>query len=81
MYVKGMAGNGNKQGAQLGAVSYIPLVKGLMLRGELNYGGPSCTPTRSRQNYAHHGQPLAHPYGSGFVKASCKANGERDHGS
>lgn len=61
---------GNKQGAQLGAVSHDPFgVKGLMLRGELNYVRPFMyTHTDSRQNYAHHGQPLAHPYGSGFVE-------------
>lgn len=61
---------GNKQGAQLGAVSHDPFgVRGLLLRGELNYVRPFMyAHYDSRQNYAHHGQPLAHPYGSGFVE-------------
>ncbi|MCB0773993.1 MAG: hypothetical protein KDB93_11535 [Flavobacteriales bacterium] len=62
---------GNKQGAQLGVVAHGPFrVNGLTLRGEVNYVRPFMyAHTDSRQNYAHFGQPLAHPYGSGFMEA------------
>jgi hypothetical protein len=61
---------GNKQGVQIGAVSHDVLGKqGLMLRAEMNYVRPFMyTHTDTRQNYAHYGQPLAHPYGSGFME-------------
>jgi hypothetical protein len=40
-----------------------------MLRGEVNYVRPFLyTHSDTRQNYASHGQPLAHPYGSGFLE-------------
>ncbi|MFT3884766.1 MAG: hypothetical protein QM724_04855 [Flavobacteriales bacterium] len=68
------AGNGwyaNKQGLQLGATSHDVLgMDGLTLRGEFNYVRPFLyTHSDVRQNYAHHGQPLAHPYGSNFWEA------------
>lgn len=71
---------GNKQGVQLGAVSHDPFgVKGLLLRGEVNYVRPFLyTHTDTRQNYAHYGQPLAHPYGSGFMEGLLQ--GEWRHG-
>ncbi len=62
---------GNKQGVQVGVVAHQALkVKGLTLRAELNYARPFMyTHSDTRQNYAHQGQPLAHPYGSGFLEA------------
>jgi hypothetical protein len=61
---------GNKQGVQAGAVAHDAFGrKGLMLRGELDYVRPFIyTHTDTRQNYAHYNQPLAHPYGSGFLE-------------
>lgn len=61
---------GNKQGVQVGGVAHDAFgMKGVMLRGELNYVRPFMyTHSDPRQNYAHHAQPLAHPYGSGFVE-------------
>lgn len=61
---------GNKQGVQAGAISHdVFKLKGLSLRGEVNYARPFMyTHTDNRQNYAHYGQPLAHPYGSGFLE-------------
>lgn len=57
---------GNKQALQLGAVARDAFRRpGLTLRGEWNYVRPFMyTHTNSLQNYAHFGQPLAHPYGS-----------------
>ena len=71
---------GNKQGLQIGAVAHDALGrKGLMLRGEMNYVRPFMyTHTDTRQNYAHYNQPLAHPYGSGFME--LLAQGEWRHG-
>ncbi|MGV9012387.1 MAG: hypothetical protein ACOH13_07320 [Flavobacteriales bacterium] len=68
------AGNGwygNKQGLQLGAVAHDAFcIKGLMVRGEVDYVRPFLySHIDPRQNYAHYGQPLAHPYGSGFLEA------------
>lgn len=67
------AGNGwygNKQGLQLGAVAHDAFcVQGLLLRGELNYVRPFLySHIDPRQNWAQYGQPLAHPYGSGFLE-------------
>jgi hypothetical protein len=67
------AGNGwygNKQGVQAGVVLHDAFGQnGLMLRAEVNYVRPFLyTHSDTRQNYAHHGQPLAHPYGSGFAE-------------
>ncbi len=71
---------GNKQGIQLGVLAHGPFkLKGLFLRGEMNYARPFMyTHTDNRQNYAHHGQALAHPYGSGFLE--LLAQGEWRHG-
>ena len=59
---------GNKQAAQLGLLFHdIAGHQGLDLRSELNYVRPFMyTHSDTRQNYAHHGQALAHPYGSNF---------------
>jgi hypothetical protein len=78
------AGNGwygNKQGLQLGAVTHDAFhLPGLMLRGEVNYVRPFLyTHSDTRQNYASHGQPLAHPYGSGFLEGI--AQGVWRHGA
>lgn len=67
------AGNGwygNKQGLQLGAVAHDAFcTKGLMLRAEMDYIRPFLySHIDARQNYAHFGQPLAHPYGSGVLE-------------
>ncbi|HMN06893.1 MAG TPA: hypothetical protein PKD45_14325 [Flavobacteriales bacterium] len=61
---------GNKQGVQAGWVGHDAFKqKGLMIRLEMNYARPFMyTHTDSRQNYAHYGQPLAHPYGAGFLE-------------
>ncbi len=77
------AGNGwyaNKQAAQVGVVSRDALrVQGLTLRAEWNVVRPFMyTHSDTRQNYAHMGQPLAHPYGSNFQEVLLHA--ERLHG-
>jgi hypothetical protein len=61
---------GNKQGLQVGVVGHDAFhVTGLTVRGEFDYVRPFMyTHTDTRQNYSHYGQPLAHPYGSGFVE-------------
>lgn len=61
---------GNKQGLQLGVVAHDAFCKkGLMLRGEVDYVRPFLySHIDPRQNYAHYGQALAHPYGSGFLE-------------
>lgn len=71
---------GNKQGVQVGAILHDAFrQKGLMLRGELNYVRPFMyTHADTRQNYAHYGEPLAHPYGSGFLEGLVQ--GEWRHG-
>lgn len=58
----------NKQGFQLGWMAYNAFrVKGLDVRVEFNYVRPFMyTHSDTRQNHAHFGQPLAHPYGSNF---------------
>lgn len=68
------AGDGwyaNKQAVQLGVVAREAFrVPGLTLRGEWNMVRPFMyTHSDTRQNYAHYGQPLAHPYGSNFQEA------------
>lgn len=62
---------GNKQGVQVGAVGHDAMgVDGLTLRAEVDYARPFMyIHNDPRQNYAHQGQPLAHPYGAGFVEA------------
>jgi hypothetical protein len=61
---------GNKQALQLGFLSFDAFrVPGLMLRTEMNYVRPFMYGHfDTRQNYAHFGQPLAHPYGSNFIE-------------
>ncbi len=71
---------GNKQSFQLGVVSRDALgVPGLVLRGEWNYIRPFMyTHSDTRQNYAHYGQPLAHPYGSNVRELVAHADLYRD---
>ncbi len=59
---------GNKQAAQLGLLFHgVGGHPGLDIRSELNYVRPFMyTHSDTRQNYAHHGQALAHPYGANF---------------
>ncbi|MBP8822811.1 MAG: hypothetical protein KBH07_04135 [Flavobacteriales bacterium] len=66
---------GNKQGVQAGVVGHGVLgTKGLSLRVEVNYARPFMyIHSDPRQNYAHLGQPLAHPYGAGFVETLVQA--------
>ena len=68
------AGDGwyaNKQALQAGVVARDAFkVSGLTLRGEWNFVRPFMyTHSDTRQNYAHFGQPLAHPFGSNFQEA------------
>lgn len=58
----------NKQGWQLGAKYINALnVKGLTLQAEYNEVRPYTYSHASvTQNYAHYGQPLAHPFGANF---------------
>lgn len=69
----------NKQALQLGVNAYRAFgVQGLHLRGELNYIRPFMyTHSDTRQNYAHMGQPLAHPYGSNVQEALVHGDLER----
>ncbi|HEY0976157.1 MAG TPA: hypothetical protein VGE21_01700 [Flavobacteriales bacterium] len=71
---------GNKQGLQLGVVMHDAFkVDGLTLRGEWNYVRPFMyTHSDTRQNYSHYGQPLAHPYGSGFWEAIAHGEWRKD---
>ncbi|MCB0793401.1 MAG: hypothetical protein KDB88_01580 [Flavobacteriales bacterium] len=66
----------NKQGFQLGAILHDPVgTEGLDLRVEMNYVRPFMyTHSDTRQNHAHFGQPLAHPYGSNFVEGLASAD-------
>lgn len=70
----------NKQALQLGVNAHRVFgVEGLHLRGEWNYIRPFMyTHSDTRQNYAHMGQPLAHPYGSNVQEAL--AHGDLQHG-
>lgn len=69
----------NKQALQFGVNAYRVFgVKGLHLRGEYNYIRPFMyTHSDTRQNYAHMGQPLAHPYGSNVKEAIAHGDLER----
>lgn len=71
---------GNKQAVQLGAVSRNAFnIDGLSLRGEWNYIRPFMyTHINNIQNYAHFGQPLAHPYGSNVNEVIAHADLEKD---
>lgn len=70
---------GNKQGVQAGAVLHDAFCrKGLLLRAEVNYVRPFMyTHSDTRQNYAHYGQPLAHPYGSGLLEGLLQGEWRR----
>lgn len=59
---------GNKQAFQLGVLLHDVLgTPGLEIRSELNYVRPFMyTHSDTRQNYSHHGEALAHPFGSNF---------------
>lgn len=61
---------GNKQALQLGMVFHDAFgTSGLGLRSEVNVVRPFMyTHSDTRQNYAHHGQALAHPHGSNFYE-------------
>jgi len=69
----------NKQAFQLGVNAYQVLgVEGLHLRGEFNFVRPFIyTHSDTRQNYAHMGQPLAHPYGSNVREGIVHGDLER----
>lgn len=69
----------NKQALQLGVNMHQAFgLKGLHLRGEWNYIRPFMyTHSDTRQNYAHMGQPLAHPYGSNVREVLVHADLER----
>lgn len=66
----------NKQAAQLGFIARNAFGReGLSLRAEWNVVRPFMyTHSDTRQNYAHFGQPLAHPYGSNFQEALAHAD-------
>lgn len=70
----------NKQALHLGVNAYEVFgVKGFHLRGEWNYIRPFMyTHSDTRQNYAHMGQALAHPYGSGAQEVLVHADLTRD---
>lgn len=71
---------GNKQGLQLGVTAHDAFhARGLTLRVEMDYVRPFMyTHSDTRQNYSHYGQPLAHPYGSGFLEALVQGEWRRD---
>lgn len=76
-------GNGwyaNKQAVQVGVNAHEAFgVNGLQLRAEWNYIRPFIyTHSDTRQNYAHMGQPLAHPYGSNVQEVLAHADLVRD---
>lgn len=77
------SGNGwyaNKQSVQVGVVARdVMKVPGLSARFEWNFVRPFMyTHSDTYQNYAHFGQPLAHPFGSNFQELILHV--ERDHG-
>lgn len=69
----------NKQALQLGVNAHRAFgVEGLHLRAEWNYIRPFMyTHSDTRQNYAHMGQPLAHPYGSNVREGIVHGDLER----
>lgn len=71
---------GNKQGVQLGLSAHEAFkVPGLFMRLEWDYVRPfTYTHSDTRQNYAHFGQPLAHPYGSNFNEILAQVQYRRD---
>jgi hypothetical protein len=64
----------NKQGFQVGLKGYdLAGIKGLFYQGEINYVRPyTYTHYQIQQNYAHFGQPLAHPLGANFIEGLGK---------
>jgi hypothetical protein len=58
----------NKQAFQVGVIAHdVGKIPGLDVRSELNYVRPFMyTHSDTRQNYSHHGEALAHPFGSNF---------------
>jgi len=70
----------NKQALQLGMNMHEAFgVKGLQVRAEYNVVRPFMyTHSDTRQNYAHMGQPLAHPYGSNFQEGLVNMELVRD---
>lgn len=72
---------GNKQAYQLGVITHDAFgVDGLMLRLECDHVRPfTYSHYDTRQNYSHHGQPLAHPYGSGFVEGLIQGEWRKGH--
>ncbi|MBK9764432.1 MAG: hypothetical protein IPO87_14005 [Flavobacteriales bacterium] len=70
----------NKQALQLGMNMHEAFgVKGLQVRAEYNVVRPFMyTHSDTRQNYAHMGQPLAHPYGSNFQEGLVNVDLVRD---
>lgn len=76
-------GNGwyaNKQAGQIGVNAHEAFgVHGLQLRAEWNLVRPFMyTHSDTRQNYAHMGQPLAHPYGSNTEEVLAHVDLVRD---
>lgn len=67
---------GNKQALQLGVLLREAFtVPGLVVRAEWNVVRPFIyTHSDTRQNYAHFGQPLAHPYGSNLQEGVLHAD-------
>lgn len=76
----GLGWYANKQAVQLGVNAHEAFgVRGLQLRAEWNFIRPFMyTHSDTRQNYAHMGQPLAHPYGSGVQEVLAHADLVRD---
>lgn len=66
----------NKQAGQIGVNAYEAFgVKGLQLRAEWNLVRPFMyTHSDTRQNYAHLGQSLAHPFGSNLQEVLAHAD-------
>jgi hypothetical protein len=58
----------NKYGGQIGWKAWQPFgLKGIFLQSELNFARPyTYSHWSSLSNYAHYGQPLAHPFGANF---------------
>ena len=71
---------GNKQAFQLGVMAHDAFkVPGLFMRFEFDYVRPFMyTHSDTRQNYAHAGQPLAHPYGGNCHETIAQVQYRRD---
>ncbi len=77
---EGLGWYANKQALQLGVNAHDAFgVEGLRMRGEWNLVRPFMyTHSDTRQNYAHMGQALAHPYGSNLQEALAHIDLTRD---